>query len=126
MAAGGGRAASAFDIAGAGARTVGVLYNRAVRNRIQFDDIRPCIDGGRYAAKGCVDQPIDVAATIFREGHDKVAAMVRYRMVDDDQWNVAMLDAHEQDRFNRVNSEYRLLMRNVCWPQITSVSNTLN
>lgn len=99
MAAGGGRAASAFDIAGAGARTVGVLYNRAVRNRIQFDDIRPCIDGGRYAAKGCVDQPIDVAATIFREGHDKVAAMVRYRMVDDDQWNVAMLDAHEQDRF---------------------------
>ncbi len=39
-------------------------------------DVRPCVDHGDRPAKSVVDEPFDVTATVFREGHDAVAASV--------------------------------------------------
>jgi starch synthase (maltosyl-transferring) len=47
--------------------------------RIQIEAPAPLIDSGRYAAKACVGDVIDVRATIFRDGHDIVRAVVRHR-----------------------------------------------
>lgn len=47
--------------------------------RIPVLDIRPQIDCGRRPAKAVVDESVEVSATVFREGHDAVAANVVLR-----------------------------------------------
>lgn len=59
--------------------------------RIEIDDVAPVVSGGRYPAKAVVGEIVPVAATVWREGHDAVAAtlVVRYhgtaypRLADD-------------------------------------------
>ncbi|KUI14668.1 alpha-1,4-glucan--maltose-1-phosphate maltosyltransferase [Mycobacterium lehmannii] len=48
--------------------------------RIEIDDVAPVVSEGRYPAKAVVDEIVPVAATVWREGHDAVAAtlVVRY------------------------------------------------
>jgi starch synthase (maltosyl-transferring) len=47
--------------------------------RIPVLDIRPLVDCGRRPAKAVVGETFEVAATVFREGHDAVAANVVLR-----------------------------------------------
>ena len=42
--------------------------------RIPILAVAPVVDGGRFTAKAVVGEPVPVAATVFREGHDAVAA----------------------------------------------------
>ncbi len=48
--------------------------------RIEIDDVAPAVSGGRFPAKAVVGEVIPVSATVWREGHDAVAAtlVVRY------------------------------------------------
>ncbi len=48
--------------------------------RIGIDDVAPVVSGGRYPAKAVVGEVVPVRATVWREGHDAVAAtlVVRY------------------------------------------------
>jgi len=50
-----------------------------VAGRIGLTDITPTVACGRYPAKAVVGQAITVGATVFREGHDAVAANVVFR-----------------------------------------------
>jgi starch synthase (maltosyl-transferring) len=62
-----------------------------VVGRIGIDDVEPVVSGGRYPAKAVVGEVVPVRATVWREGHDAVAAtmVVRYhgtanpQLVDD-------------------------------------------
>ncbi|CRK58956.1 Putative glucanase glgE [Alloactinosynnema sp. L-07] len=47
--------------------------------RLGIDDVSPIVACGRYAAKGVVGEHIPVRATVWREGHDAVAATVTWR-----------------------------------------------
>jgi starch synthase (maltosyl-transferring) len=47
-----------------------------VTGRIVIDDIRPRTPTGRYPAKAVVGEKISVTATIFKDGHDILAARV--------------------------------------------------
>ena len=47
--------------------------------RIGLIDVSPSVAGGRYPAKAVVGAVIDVGATVFREGHDAVAANVVWK-----------------------------------------------
>jgi starch synthase (maltosyl-transferring) len=47
--------------------------------RIPILDVEPMIGCGRYLAKAVVGETFEVAATVFREGHDAVAASVSFR-----------------------------------------------
>ncbi|WP_029135718.1 alpha-1,4-glucan--maltose-1-phosphate maltosyltransferase [Nakamurella lactea] len=49
--------------------------------RIGLNDITPLVACGRYPAKAVVGRPLEVGATVFREGHDAVAANVVFRPV---------------------------------------------
>jgi starch synthase (maltosyl-transferring) len=42
--------------------------------RIPVLDVAPLVDRGRRPAKATVGEPLPVSATVFREGHDKLAA----------------------------------------------------
>ena len=44
------------------------------RHRIYIEDIYPLVDGGRFAVKRIVDEPVNVWADIFRDGHAVLAA----------------------------------------------------
>jgi starch synthase (maltosyl-transferring) len=47
--------------------------------RIPVRDVRPAVEGGRRPAKAVVGETFQVTATVFREGHDAVAANVVLR-----------------------------------------------
>ncbi|MER7763077.1 alpha-1,4-glucan--maltose-1-phosphate maltosyltransferase [Streptomyces sp. NPDC097619] len=47
--------------------------------RIPVLDVRPAVDCGTRPAKAVVDEAFEVSATVFREGHDAVAAHVVLR-----------------------------------------------
>ncbi|MFI1050610.1 maltotransferase domain-containing protein, partial [Streptomyces griseoruber] len=50
-----------------------------VIGRIPVRDVRPAVEGGRRPAKAVPGESFQVTATVFREGHDAVAANVVLR-----------------------------------------------
>jgi starch synthase (maltosyl-transferring) len=66
-------------------------------SRIEIQHPRPAVDNGRYAAKRCVGDSVTVSADIFRDGHDKLRAVVRFREPGAKKWSEAEMlpiDAH--------------------------------
>jgi starch synthase (maltosyl-transferring) len=66
-------------------------------SRIVIQLPEPVVDGGRYAAKRCVGDIVDFSVDIFRDGHDLVRAVVRYKEPGARKWREAELsrtDAH--------------------------------
>jgi starch synthase (maltosyl-transferring) len=47
--------------------------------RITIADVTPSVDCGRWPAKACVGDTVEVAATIVRDGHEPLRAVVRHR-----------------------------------------------
>jgi starch synthase (maltosyl-transferring) len=65
--------------------------------RILINLARPALDGGRYAPKRCVGDVVTVSADIFRDGHEILRAVVRYRGPGARRWVEAPMypvDAH--------------------------------
>jgi starch synthase (maltosyl-transferring) len=67
--------------------------------RIQIQDVRPQVDCGRYPVKACLGDAVPVSATIFRDGHEKLEAVVRYRPAGERRWREERLEAKGNDRF---------------------------
>lgn len=66
-----------------------------------IEQVTPEVDGGRHAPKRVVGDVCQVGAAIFRDGHDLLAARVRYRGPDDDRWRTAPLTyAYDSDRWS--------------------------
>jgi starch synthase (maltosyl-transferring) len=68
-------------------------------SRVVIDDVTPAVDGGRFAAKRTVGEAVDVAATIFAEGHDLLGARVRFRNVSEAAWRDVAMEALGNDRW---------------------------
>ncbi|OBF17572.1 alpha-1,4-glucan--maltose-1-phosphate maltosyltransferase [Mycobacterium sp. ACS4331] len=47
--------------------------------RIEIDDVAPAVSGGRFPAKAVVGEVVPISATVWREGHDAVAATLVLR-----------------------------------------------
>jgi starch synthase (maltosyl-transferring) len=47
--------------------------------RIRILDVRPSVDGGRFDVKRTVGETVEVSAEVFRDGHDAIRTVVRYR-----------------------------------------------
>src|SRR5205807_9405451 len=77
-------------------------------SRIVIENLFPLLDGGRYRVKRCVGDPLRASATIFRDGHERLRAAVRYRH-GSGAWREAPMervDAHlDGDRWS---GEFRL------------------
>jgi starch synthase (maltosyl-transferring) len=66
-------------------------------SRIRINLPQPTVDGGRYAPKRCVGDAVTVSADIFRDGHEILRAVIRYRAPGGRRWVEAEmhpLDAH--------------------------------
>ncbi|MGP1397814.1 MAG: maltotransferase domain-containing protein [Inquilinaceae bacterium] len=68
--------------------------------RLVITDVTPEIDGGRYPAKREVGDLVDVSADIVCDGHFVLAAVIRYRPVDEDAWREAPMALIDNDRWS--------------------------
>jgi starch synthase (maltosyl-transferring) len=57
--------------------------------RIVIQYPEPAVDGGRYPAKRCVGDVVSVTADVFRDGHEILRAVVRYRAPSARRWQEA-------------------------------------
>ncbi len=67
------------------------------RRPIVIEHVRPAVDDGRYPVKREVGDPLEVRADIFKEGHDLLAAVIRYRARDETDWREAPLRLVDND-----------------------------
>ncbi|MFJ8085144.1 alpha-1,4-glucan--maltose-1-phosphate maltosyltransferase [Streptomyces sp. NPDC096205] len=69
--------------------------------RIPVLDVRPSVDGGRRPARAVPGETFEVSATVFREGHDAVAANVVLTAPDgtEGEWTPMRLLAPGTDRY---------------------------
>ncbi len=65
--------------------------------RIRINHPAPTVDGGSYPPKRCVGDTVTVSADVFRDGHEILRAVVRYKAPGARRWLEAPLhpiDAH--------------------------------
>jgi starch synthase (maltosyl-transferring) len=67
--------------------------------KIVIEDVSPRLDCGRYAVKREVGDSLVVGADIFKEGHDAIAAAVRFRAEDETDWREARMFFVDNDRW---------------------------
>ncbi len=67
--------------------------------RVAIENIAPLVDGGRFPAKRIVGDEVEVTADILRDGHDVLAAIVKYRHVDEPLWHRAPMRFVDNDRW---------------------------
>ena len=67
--------------------------------RIIIEAVSPELDGGRYPVKRLVGDRVEVAADIFTEGHQRLAARLLYKGGDDSQWRETPLAFLGNDRW---------------------------
>ena len=70
---------------------------RQAPRRIVIQFPQPAVDGGRYPSKRCVGDVVDVEADVFRDGHELIRAVIRYRGPGEEEWQevgLRRIDAH--------------------------------
>ena len=83
-----------------------VAAERAVRQhplwrpkaRIHIEEVYPELDGGRYPVKRIAGELFEVWADLFRDGHDKLSAVLKYRY-EDEAWREAPFVFFDNDRW---------------------------
>ncbi len=69
------------------------------RQRVVIETVYPEIDGGRFAAKRTLGDEVRVEADIFTDGHDSVAAVVRYWQPGSNTWQESPMQFFDNDRW---------------------------
>src|SRR5438552_9576757 len=68
--------------------------------RVVIRGVKPELECGRFPIKRVVGESVVIKADIFADGHDAIAAVVRYRHEDDEPWLEAPMDALQNDRWH--------------------------
>lgn len=70
------------------------------QSRVIIENISPQLDGGKYYIKRVVGQRVTVEADIFADGHDIVAAMLKYRHHTAKKWQqISMEEVQNNNRW---------------------------
>ncbi|HPT50702.1 MAG TPA: alpha-1,4-glucan--maltose-1-phosphate maltosyltransferase [Accumulibacter sp.] len=68
--------------------------------RVIIEAVQPQIDGGRYPIKRVIGEKVAVGADIYKEGHDKLAAVLKVRKLGDKDWRESLLTQGDNDRWH--------------------------
>jgi starch synthase (maltosyl-transferring) len=82
--------------------------------RVVIEAVAPEIDHGRFPIKRTVGEEVVVSADIFTEGHDLIAAVVKYRPAGESRWEEARLEPLVNDRWTG-----RFVVTRVGWYEYT-------
>ena len=58
----------------------------AAAPRIVIDSVVPSVEGGRFAAKCVIGEPVTIAADVFIDGHELLVVEVLWRAADQKEW----------------------------------------
>lgn len=64
-----------------------------------IENLSPLIDGGRYPIKRVVGEDLVVEADLFKDGHDVVAAVLKWRMLSEPDWHETPMTFVDNDRW---------------------------
>jgi starch synthase (maltosyl-transferring) len=67
--------------------------------RVVITHVEPEVEGGRFPAKRIVGDAVEVTADIFADGHDALAAVVRYRHEKAARWSEVPMQELPNDRW---------------------------
>ena len=64
-----------------------------------IENIKPCIDGGRYPVKRIVGQELKVSAHVSKNGHDQISVLLKWRKIGKPDWHQTPMAQTENDRW---------------------------
>ncbi|PYJ91336.1 MAG: alpha-1,4-glucan--maltose-1-phosphate maltosyltransferase, partial [Verrucomicrobia bacterium] len=73
---------------------------------VVIDNLQPLLDGGDYPIKRIVGEDLVVQADIFKDGHDVVAAVLKWRVVGKRAWRETPMSFVDNDRWRGVCTLY--------------------
>src|SRR5690242_8030744 len=68
-------------------------------SRVVIEGVEPEIDGGRFPVKRTAGEEVVVGADIFTDGHDLLAAVLRYRHARSSDWVEVPMSDQGNDRW---------------------------
>src|SRR6187397_1805992 len=71
-----------------------------------IENLRPLIEGGCYPIKRVVGEDLAVEADIFKDGHDIVAAVLKWRVLGESSWHETPMVHIDNDRWRGVCTVY--------------------
>jgi starch synthase (maltosyl-transferring) len=71
-----------------------------------IENLEPLVDGGRYPTKRIVGEDLVVEADIFKDGHDVVAAVLKWRVLGERRWRETPMAYIDNDRWRGVCTLY--------------------
>jgi starch synthase (maltosyl-transferring) len=71
-----------------------------------IENLQPLVDGGRYPIKRIVGEDLVVEADIFKDGHDVVAAVLKWRVLGKRHWRETPMAFVDNDRWRGVCTLY--------------------
>ncbi|MFZ1221257.1 MAG: alpha-1,4-glucan--maltose-1-phosphate maltosyltransferase [Chthoniobacterales bacterium] len=72
-----------------------------------IENLQPLVDGGRYMVKRVVGDDLEVEADVFQDGHDVVAAALKWRQLGETQWHETPMVHVDNDRWRGVCTLYK-------------------
>jgi len=66
---------------------------------VVIEKVEPELDGGRYPVKRIVGETLEVTADIFKEGHDTIGAILRYKVSGEKSWKETPMHHVDNDRW---------------------------
>src|SRR5579884_1507779 len=69
------------------------------RIRVVIRGVIPEIECGRFPVKRTVGEGVEVEADVFADGHDAIACVLRYRHLDDRDWEEIPMTAEGNDHW---------------------------
>ncbi len=73
---------------------------------VVIENVQPLLDGGRYPIKRIVGEDLVVEADIFKDGHDVVAAVLKWRVLSKPAWRETPMIFVDNDRWRGVCTLY--------------------
>jgi len=73
---------------------------------VVIENLQPLLDGGRYPIKRIVGEDLMVDADIFRDGHDVVAASLKWRVLGKRAWRETPMNFVDNDRWRGICTLY--------------------
>jgi len=93
------RVGSRRRVGGTAPDGLGLPSTAQMKQTVIIENVAPVVDGGRYAVKREVGDRLEVSADIFKEGHDALAAFLKYRRADVGEWQETPMHFVDNDRW---------------------------
>src|SRR5437016_8057863 len=71
-----------------------------------IENLEPLVDSGRYPIKRVVGEDLVVETDVFKDGHDVVAALLKWRILGENRWHETPMAFIDNDRWRGVCTLY--------------------